>query len=175
MIVNNLISKVKSFLYSPASNFYQNNGIQKALKSVLGNIIEMNRLFLYNYHTRNFTATISVILAAEMYLDLLNTNFIDNRIYPLFDTNYTLILTGFEEVNNLSVYSYMNYVVIQDYINNRSDGFLLAITDFTVYTLPMVILLFIAGYLIFKITFNYKISVIFRAYSFMGYIFCMIF
>lgn len=63
--------------------------------------------------------------------------------------------------------------VIPDLVR-RPNGFLLNLTDFIFLDLPISLALFVLGYFLFRLTFNYRISLLFRPYALIGYFFFVI-
>ena len=55
----------------------------------------------------------------------------------------------------------------------RPNGILLELSDACLLDLPVTLLIFLAGVILFKLLFRYRISMLFRQYSLFGYIFCV--
>lgn len=55
----------------------------------------------------------------------------------------------------------------------RPNGILLELTDAVLLDLPVTLFIFIVGLILFKLLFRYRISMLFRQYSLLGYVFCV--
>lgn len=62
---------------------------------LLGYMLQLNHLFLYNFHNHNYTSTTCIILAEIKYFDDQKGFLLDNYIYPYIHFNITKISMSF--------------------------------------------------------------------------------
>jgi hypothetical protein len=153
---NVFLQKISSF--SPSKQNF---------KFLVGFILEFNHFLLYNYHRLNNTVMSNIILAGMMAIDDQKGDIIDQYIYPALGTSPNDIVGDFAMQNDLaSCISGIAPNLVQ-----RPDGILLELTDAFILDLPITICFFVLGLILFRILFNFRISLLFRQYSLLGLFF----
>lgn len=130
-------------------------------------MMEFNHLIIYNYHIRNLTLMSNFILVSIQALDEQKAYLTDEYIYPLLGTSPDLILSDFK--NRIDLPTNPNNIGTD--LLKRPNGVLLEITDIFFVDVHVTLVSFIIGYIIFKLLFNFKISILFRQYSLAGLFF----
>jgi hypothetical protein len=140
-------------------------GSRQNLRFLLGYALEVNHLLLYNYHLRNSTPMATLILAGAKDLYDQKGLLLDHFIYPLLGTSPAIAAASHSlpaVINPLPDYS------------QRPMSALLEGTDLLLLDLPVTLLLFAIGHLLFKALFRRRISLLFRQYSLWTYLLCVL-
>jgi hypothetical protein len=140
------------------------------LKFLLGFMLEFNHFLLYNYHLLNYTIMSNVILVGMMAIDDQKGQLIDSYVYPKIGTSPEEIASHFGQQNNLTVN--LNNL-ISDFVQ-RPNGVLLEFTDLILLDFPVTLAIFSLGFILFRLFFRYRVSIVFRQYSLLGYFFCIL-
>lgn len=109
----------------------------------------------------------NIILVGIHALDDQKALIIDEYIYPVLGFTPSGILEDFANQNMLPVNTGN---VIAEY-SKRPSGILLDITDLLLVDVPVTLAIFILGNLMFRLLFNFRVSILFRQYSLYGLFF----
>jgi hypothetical protein len=140
-------------------------GSRQNLRFLLGYALEVNHLLLYNYHLRNSTHMAALILAGAKDLYDQKGLLLDHFIYPLLGTSPAIAAASHSlpaVTNPLPDHS------------QRPMSALLEGTDLLLLDLPVTLLFFAIGHLLFKALFRCRISLLFRQYSLWTYLLCVL-
>jgi hypothetical protein len=129
--------------------------------------MEFNHLIIYNYHIRNLTLMSNFILVSIQALDQQKAYLTDEYIYPLIGTSAEMILSDFK--NRIDLPTNPNNIGSE--LIKRPNGVLLEITDMIFVDVPVTLVSFIIGYFLFRLLFNFRISILFRQYALAGMFF----
>ena len=144
---------------------------KRIYRFLMGMVLEFNHFILYNYHIRNYTLMSNLILSTMQLLDDQKGLFIDQNIYPNLGLSPQIILENYASQNNFP----FNIDNIFTDITHRPNGLLLDVYDFGFLNLPVTLLSCLIGYLLFCLSFNFRISLLFRQYSFFGFVWLALF
>lgn len=129
--------------------------------------MEFNHFIPYNFHLRNLTLMSNFIIKLIQAIDDQKSLLTDSYIYPMLGLSPDAILKEFQNRADLPSNSYN----IGSELIKRPNGILLEISDLLLVDIPVTLISFAIGYFLFKILFNFRISLLFRQYSIFGLFF----